>query len=497
MIRFYFIGISLLTFAFLSASQAATITINSELMDEDGTDGLCTLVEAVNASNDNLASGILAGECVAGAVGLDDFIFDLPNGVSVIETQGIQLNVFEALSITGPGADLLTLDAQQQGPFFLVRAPLSLKGLTFENALGYAGTVVYQADPADLTLTDCVINNNIGESNSGGAIRVLGGETPTQLIVENCHFSNNTTLDFGGAIYIGVGASRHIDVQINNSYFINNSSENDDGGAISANLHDLGTASININNSRFELNSSGYYGGGVFLRGLGLSGSITQSTFFNNYATIGGGAVMFYEVGEFYNINNTFYANSAEQSSGAIYAWADNSNESGIHFINNTITNNSILTDISPQGGGGIYSRNVKTTLSNNVIAENITQNNGPDCSGSFTSNNYNFISDNTDCGMSAASGDLIGTGASPLDPMLNSAVDDLNFHVYQTPAIGSPLIDAGNPNGCIDEVGTRLVRDQMANFRHQDGSQSGTDRCDMGAIEVINLDVIFKDIFE
>src|SRR5689334_10394925 len=51
-----------------------TITVNSTLDVADGTDGLCTLREAITAANSDTASGATAGECAAGSNSESDTI---------------------------------------------------------------------------------------------------------------------------------------------------------------------------------------------------------------------------------------------------------------------------------------------------------------------------------------------------------------------------------------------------------------------------------------
>ncbi len=57
-------------------SANALITVNSDL-DTVADDGLCTLREAITASNTNTASGATGGECAAGDAGADTIEFDI------------------------------------------------------------------------------------------------------------------------------------------------------------------------------------------------------------------------------------------------------------------------------------------------------------------------------------------------------------------------------------------------------------------------------------
>jgi CSLREA domain-containing protein len=67
-----------LLFAYLSSpAWAADITVNSLADAADGTDGECTLREAISAANTDTASGTASGECAKGD-GDDVIHFALP-----------------------------------------------------------------------------------------------------------------------------------------------------------------------------------------------------------------------------------------------------------------------------------------------------------------------------------------------------------------------------------------------------------------------------------
>src|SRR5690349_2961540 len=57
--------------------EAATITVNSLSDVANGSDGLCTLREAIQAAHANTASGAVAGECAAGTSQTDTITFSV------------------------------------------------------------------------------------------------------------------------------------------------------------------------------------------------------------------------------------------------------------------------------------------------------------------------------------------------------------------------------------------------------------------------------------
>ena len=493
----YFLIIAIPTLLASLPSLAATITININTV-EVADDGFCTLPEAMVAANDNLASGLMNGECTAGEIGLDEIVFDLTANQTAIKTGNIIIpTVLEPLTINGPGAELLAIDAEQEGYLFTLRAEFSLSGLSLINGMGYAGNAVNQFDGHDLTLRDCIFRNHYAEGGFGGAVKIVSSVDTNHVEINNCQFIDNYSPKNGGAMYLNVSPNRHLTVNISNSMFLGNESLTRGGGALGGGTPIDGTLSLQINHSRFEDNDSNENGGAIYLSGLNITGNIKNSSFIGNHARYGGGAIMWFKTGEFSSLNNTFHNNTADQYAGALYAYADDANLAGIHLINNTITENSILTDATNLGGGGLYSRNDKTKISNTVIANNSSLTEGPDCSGTLGSSSYNLVSDASDCNFLSDPTDMLGDAQLPLDPMLSLIIDDGQSHVYQMPLIGSALIDAGDPTGCVDSVGKPINYEQLGQFRHQDGSELGVDRCDIGAVEIINPDIIFKSLFE
>jgi hypothetical protein len=120
-------------------------------------------------------------------------------------------------------------------------------------------------------------------------------------------------------------------------------------------------------------------------------------------------------------------------------------------------------------------------TLNNSLIAGNQA---GGDVAnnGVVNANNYNLFG-----------GGLIGFTPGPTDSVANVSLEQIigplqnNGGPTQTHALvaGSPAIDAGNPNGCLDSAGLPLQTDQRGLPRAFDGNHDGTVRCDIGAFEL------------
>src|SRR6185369_7372780 len=84
---------------------AASITVNSNAHAVNGTDGLCTLREAIIAANTDAASGATAGECAAGS-GADTIDLTTVSGTITLTSE---LLLSTNITLNGPGASALTI----------------------------------------------------------------------------------------------------------------------------------------------------------------------------------------------------------------------------------------------------------------------------------------------------------------------------------------------------------------------------------------------------
>jgi hypothetical protein len=135
--------------------------------------------------------------------------------------------------------------------------------------------------------------------------------------------------------------------------------------------------------------------------------------------------------------------------------------------------NSSTISDNSVVGfsGGGLYFEYGSATLQNSIIANNYSKTEGADCAGnwSITSAGYNLIGSLAGCPFTTFEGDI--TNIVPnLGPIEGSPA-------YQPILPGSPAINAGNLNGCADELGSGINVDQRGKPRFN--------RCDIGAYEL------------
>ena len=192
-------------------------------------------------------------------------------------------------------------------------------------------------------------------------------------------------------------------------------------------------------------NNSTGNGGGFY---IGPSGTVnlTRSTVSGNSGTRGGGMEI---RGTLTVTNSTFSSNAATSGEGAAI-WLSTGT---LVITNSTITGNSATTK-----GGGIYdfSSGGTTSLVNTIIAGN-TAATSPDCFGSPTSLGSNLIGNNSGCSYTSASGDLVGTFSTPIEPLLGTLQDNGGPTFTHELLTGSPAIDNGNDSAApaTDQRGT------------------------------------------
>jgi uncharacterized repeat protein (TIGR01451 family) len=151
----------------------------------------------------------------------------------------------------------------------------------------------------------------------------------------------------------------------------------------------------------------------------------------------------------------------------------------GIAWLSNdTISGNAVV------GGSGFFDlgNGARATLQNTIVAGNAPTTTG-DCWGTFVSGGYNLIGDHTqNCTFAAAAGDQLNQ-----QPLLGPLQDNGGRNLSQAPLAGSPAINAGNPAGCVNNLGSPIAVDQRGYPRFG--------RCDIGAVEIQPLDLSEKTV--
>jgi len=324
--------------------------------------------------------------------------------LGVIELAGSDIDINTNIAITGPGASLLTIDAKSASRIFNVSglSAMSISGVTLTGGLEVNGGAIWNA--GSVTITNSTISNN-GATNRGGGVYLFGVGAVT---VVDSTFSGNTAGVSGGGIH-GSFDDGFTKVNLSGSTFAENCAGTRTGGVCTP------TGA----------------GGGIYFYGAGdpLSFSITNSTFYNNFASPGGGL---------------HYSNA---SVGAV--------------VSTTFSNSSVHSEDNGLGS--------QLTLRNSILSGCTLSNVGGIVNGGFN------IDTGTSCQFSSANNSLSST-----DPMLGPLQN--NGGPTHTMALlpGSPAIDHGSAFG--------LTTDQRGNVRpiNIQSIANADDGSDIGAYEML-----------
>lgn len=462
----------------------------------------------VNTTADNAAfttCTTAAGGCplrgaIAAAISGDTIIFDSTVFASaqIIKLSGTELDIGKNLTITGTGANLLTIDADFVSRIFSVTNPFTviLENMTITNGRRIAtsgstilrrGGAIYNSSGGKITLNNMIVSGN--QANlSGGAIFTTG--TVSVINVNNSTISGNTAGGGGGGIEQSNGT-----VNISNSFITGNTA------VIGGGIDSTAAAPITVTNSTISGNSATTgYGGGISKNysasNTGYSLIIKNSTISNNASNtnavagnldVGGGIFILTNGAD--NTSQTLIQNSTVSGNssrnfggGGIFIQG-----SGVDFINSTVTNN---TSNSASGGGIFSSDSLGTAkLLNTIVAGNTAAANpdtyaSPDNgggSGIFVSYGNNLIGNQGSAAFPAASGDQIGTDMTPL----NARLQPLGNYggATQTHALlsTSPAKDAGN--NCVT-TSTCTGINPMGNLTADQRGAPRIGNVDIGAFE-------------
>ncbi|MBV9468796.1 MAG: lamin tail domain-containing protein, partial [Abitibacteriaceae bacterium] len=213
------------------------------------------------------------------------------------------------LSITGPGANLLTVRRNTGGYYriFFVAAnvTVSLKGLTISNGSSSTGSGV--CNFGTLTLTNCAISGNSASNSTGGGIYNYGTFT-----LMGCTVSGNSA-DYGGGIYSSNSTGAGASLTVQNSTISGNSGASDGNGLLAGNgltiiqnstitnnaadglavenvYNPPVAAQVQVSNSIIAGNGGSdinYLSGTIQSNGYNLIGTGTGLNAFNNHDTTG------------------------------------------------------------------------------------------------------------------------------------------------------------------------------------------------------------------
>lgn len=367
---------------------SATFTVNTLIDGSTPDDGVLSLREAVDQANTT--------------AGADSIVFS-PGLTGIIKLTGGQLDVLDDLTLTGPGARLLSVSGNTSSRVFRIGDfKVSISGLS-------------------------IINGQADQEEDGGGIINGGRLTLNRVILRN------NKAGFGG-----------------NSFFDDPAPSGGQGGAIfnfgvltisnSAILDNIGGRGGNGYDNAFLAGSAGPggSGGGIYNNAMLV---LTNSTLAGNEAGSGG-----------FGGDSNFGDGGDGGDGGSGGAIANNGDAT---LVNVTISDNySGFGGFAGQSGGrrgrdgaggGIYNRgSAALTIANSLIADNDVFSSTPDAAGDVKSLGHNLVTA-ADGSTGWIASDFIGSNDAPIDAKL----DTLGDHGGPTPTIsllaGSPAIDTAD----------------------------------------------------
>ncbi|MEJ2085839.1 MAG: choice-of-anchor Q domain-containing protein, partial [Acidobacteriota bacterium] len=206
--------------------------------------------------------------------------------------------------------------------------------------------------------------------------------------------------------------------------------------------------------------------------------------------------------------NTTFSGNRSNDAGGGLKLIAN----ATATITDSTFTGNTANFDGDGfEGGGGISTGSGFVTITNSIVAGNFVDgaSTATDLENStYSSLGYNFIGDNTGAaaafpaGNPNANDDYVGTGADPLDPLLDPLADNGGPTMSHLPDLAaSPVIDTGSCTGSVADQRGFGDPNTLVRIVDAPGVPAVDDGCDVGAVEAfaeaIAGPAIFADGFE
>lgn len=274
----------------LGPPAGSTITVNNTSDVANSNDGLCTLREAITAANSNIASGMTAGECVAGSATDPDTI-SLAGVTGVITITSALPTITSDMTISGPGLSQLSISGNNSFRVFNITLPspgtVNFSGLTISNGRAHmdVGGGIYNQNTADVNVTESSISNNFAVLGGG-----IANSSTGKFTITNSTLSNNSANTAAGCYNGSSGTLNIIGSTLNNNVAGSGGGSGNGGAVITG-------ANLTVINSTLHANSAQGGGAAIYVSGPDAIINISNSTLTQNFAVAGGG-------GGVHNINN-------------------------------------------------------------------------------------------------------------------------------------------------------------------------------------------------
>ena len=371
-------------------------------------------------------------------------------------------DIVDAANITNASATLsssgsLLDDNSRVLNFSAMTGDLTIEGLTITGGRaasgGGNGGGIFSSG-GTLTLTDSAVVGNVAANGSGGASGLMTGG------------SGRSGGDGGGIFAEGTN------VVLTNSTVAENAAGRGGGGSFGV-----------ISGGR---GGAGGSGGGLFV----ADGSLTliSSTVSGNASGNGGAGSYGYFSGGNGASGGDGGGIFADNATVSIYNSTISNNVSGGGGRGGTGNDDSGNPGGAGDGGGIAVFSSTAISIQNSIVANNSIADgtaNDLDQAGGTLTINHSLIGVTDGLTISGNVGNLTGTAASPLDPLLGPLSDNGGPTLTHALLPGSPAIDAGENSLAVDQAGATLTTDQRGFDRFFDGLNSGTAIVDIGAFEL------------
>ena len=337
-------------------------------------------------------------------------------------------------------------DANITGPTITLREAVNYENANGGGAITFDPTAFPTATPQTINLAFGQLELMTGtETITGPAagVTVSGGKLSRVLQVDNMVNASISGLTISGG----------------------NAGTSGNGGGLANFGHPtLSNCTLSGNNAGYLGGSLGGYGGAVYGDG-GSTTTLNDCTVSGNIAIYGGGLDSHGNLA----LNGCAVSNNSADHGGALENYLGTTTLTNCTASGNTSTfsggglflvgGQTTLTNCTVSGntattgsGGGVYNNSSNVTLGNTIVAGNTAAGSGPDVYGSVVvSLGHNLIGmtdGSSGWVTSAPNADLVGTVATPLNPLLAPLGDYGGPTQTMVPLFGSPAIGAGDNTG-------------------------------------------------